>query len=226
MTANTTQTAAALNGHPSPDSRAPLVVTRGRRRPGLLLAGVALALVGALLGVWLVASAGDRTSVVVVARDVPQGATLTAEDLRVVDVSLDRAVGAFGADEVAGLVGQVAAGRLVAGSLLAPRQVGAAGPPGPGEVVVPLPLVPTRVPAGGLVGGERLLVVDTPSEQADPPSGEAATFEVTVVRVGAPDLNGVVVVDVLAASDDGPALAARAATGRFALVILPASEAP
>ena len=114
MTTNTAKPQAAVNGHPSPSSHAPLVVTRGRRRPGLLLAGVALALVGALLGVWLVASAGDRTSVVVVARDVPQGATLTAEDLQVVDVSLDRAVGAFGADEVEGLVGQVAAGRLVA----------------------------------------------------------------------------------------------------------------
>jgi len=42
-----------------------------------------------------------------------------------------------------------------------------------------------------------------------------------VARVGLPDLNGVSVIDVIAADDDGPALAARAATGRFALVVQP-----
>ena len=224
MTTRTTHTPAATNGQ-AQALRAPVVLTpRGRRRPGLIVAGIALAMVGALTAVWLVASAGQRSGVVVMARDVAYGATLTAQDLTVADVSLDPSVAAIPSDDVGSLVGQVAAVGLVAGSVLAPSQVTEAGPPGPGEVVVPLSLNHTRIPAGGLLPGDRLLIVDTPPEQADPPSTDAAAFEVVVARVGIPDLNGVVVVDVVATDDDGPALAARAATGRFALVVQPRGD--
>ncbi|KGM11877.1 SAF domain-containing protein [Cellulomonas carbonis] len=183
-------------------------------------------MVGALVAVWLVASAGQRTGVVVLARDVPYGATVTADDLRVAQVSLDPTVASIPADAVGTVMGQVAAVGLVAGSVLAPNHVTAAGPPREGEVVVPLPLPPARVPARGLVAGDHVLVVDTPPEQAEPPSVDPAMFEVTVAAVGAADLNGMVVVDVVAAADDGPALAARAATGRFALVVRPSEVAP
>lgn len=224
MTTHTTHNPAATNGQ-TQSLRAPVVLTpRGRRRPGLIVAGIALAMVGALTAVWLVAAAGQRSGVVVLARDVAYGATLTAQDLAVADVSLDPSVAAIPSSDVKSLVGQVAAVRLVAGSVLAPSQVTAAGPPGPGEVVVPLSLDHDRVPAGGLLPGDRLLVVDTPPEQADPPSTDPAVFETIVARVGVPDLNGVVVVDVVATDDDGPALAARAATGRFALVVQPRGD--
>lgn len=224
-TASTTQVTG--NGQTRPALRAPIVVPpKGRRRPSLIVAGVALATLGALVAVWLVASAGQRTGVVVLARDVPYGAVLTAEDVRVAQVSLEPEVGSVAADAMETVVGQVAAVDLVAGAVLAPGQVTTAGPPGAGEVVVPLPLPPARVPARGLVPGDRLLVVDTPPEQAEPPTGEPASFEVIVAAVGPADLNGVVVVDVVAATGDGPALAARAATGRFALVVQPAEVTP
>ncbi|WP_448060648.1 SAF domain-containing protein [Cellulomonas hominis] len=222
MATSTTPAQAATNGQTTRPLRAPLLVTpKGRRRPGLMVVGIALALVGALVSVWLVASAGQRTGVVVVARDVPYGATLSAQDLTITDVFLDPSIASIPSGDAASLVGQVAAVGLVAGSVLAPGQVMAAGPPAPDEVIVPLALTPSRIPAGGLVAGDRLLVVDTPPEQADPPSAEPATFEVTVARVGPPDLNGVVVVDVVATTGDGPDLAARAATGRFSLVVQP-----
>ncbi|MGW6130781.1 SAF domain-containing protein [Cellulomonas sp. NPDC055163] len=188
------------------------------------MAGIVLALVGALGAAWLVASASDRTAVVVLARDVPYGATLTEQDLTVADVALDPTIESIPADQLEGLVGEVAGATLVTGSVLAPAQVQPVGPPLPGEVLVPLPLEPARMPAGGLTAGDRVLVVDTPAAQAEPPNGTPVTLEASVARVGAPDLNGVVVVDLVAATEDGPALAARAATGRFALVILPAGE--
>lgn len=201
--------------------RAPTVIApRGRRRPGLVTAGIALALAGALVAVWLVAAAGDRTDVVVLARDVGYGVTLAAEDLAVAAVAAEPSVSVVSADDVASVVGMVAASDLRAGSLLSTAQLTASGPPGPGEVLVPLPVGAERLPAGGLVAGDRLLVVDTPSVDGDPPQTEPRTFDVSVVRVGAADLNGVSVLDVAAAEGDGPALAARAATGRFALVLL------
>lgn len=222
MTTTSRTATTAQSNHVNPALRAPIVVApRGRRRPGLITAGVALAMLGALLGVRLVATAGDRTGVVVLARDVPYGSVLTAEDLRVTQVSVDPTVATVPADHTSSVVGMTAAADLVAGSLLAPAQVAAAGPPGHGEVVVPLPLDAKKLPAGRLVAGERLLVVDTPPADADPPSGEVRTFAVSVARLGPPDLNGVSVIDVVAAEGDGPALAARAATGRFALVVLP-----
>ena len=141
-------------------------------------------------------------------------------------VAVDPGVSTVSAADATSLVGQVAAADLVAGSLLAPGQVTAAAPPGPDEVLVPLPVSAERLPASGLSAGDRLLVVDTPAVAADPPSTAPESIEATVARLGAPDLNGVSVIDVVVAEADGPALAARAATGRFALVLQSRGEAP
>lgn len=220
-------TRAASNGQATHALRGATVVTpKGRRRPGVITAGVALAMLGALVAVWLVTSAGDRTDVVMLARDVPFGTTLTADDLTLTAVAVDPGVSTVPAADATSLVGQVAAANLVAGSLLAPGQVTAAAPPGPDEVLVPLPVSAERLPASGLSAGDRLLVVDTPAVAADPPSTAPESFAATVVRLGAPDLNGVSVIDVVVAEADGPALAARAATGRFALVLQSRGEAP
>ena len=108
----------------------------------------------------------------------------------------------------------------LAGSLLAPGQITADTPPGEGEVLVPMPVSAERLPAGGVHAGDRLLVVDAPSAGSDPLPTAPETFEVTVVRIGEPDMNGLSVLDVAADEDDGPGLATRAASGRFALVLL------
>jgi hypothetical protein len=213
-TATTTQ-----NGQVHRNTAPALVAPRGRRRPWVIVGGIVLAGIGALIVVTLVASAGDRTSVLRVARDVPYGATITAADVTRTEVAVDAAVGTVAADDLAGVVGRSAASNLVAGSLLAPGQLSPAGPLTTGDVLVPLALASGRIPAGGLETGDRLLIVDTPPADADPPATAPRTFEVTVARVGAPDLNGVSVVDVVAPEADGPAVAARAATGRFALVV-------
>ena len=226
-TTSDTSSRAASNGTTSGTPRAGTVITpKGRRRPGLIVAGVALSMLGALVAVWLVTSAGDRADVVMVARDVPYGATVSAADLAVTAVAVDPSVGTVPAGDAAALVGQVATADLTAGSLLAPGQVSAAGPPGDGEVLVPLPVGLERLPASGVGAGDRVLVVDTPTAAADPPTQDPSWFEVTVVRLGTPDLNGLAVLDVVVDEADGPALAARAATGRFALVVQPRGERP
>lgn len=223
-TSTDTRRDAAATAATGPQRLAPMVPPRARRRPGLITAGVTLSALGALVAVWLVSSAGDRTDVVMLARDVAYGTTLTADDLTTTAVAVDASVATVGAEGASSLVGQVATADLAAGTLLAPSDVAPAGPPGPGEALVPLPATAERLPATGLRPGDRLLVVDTPTQAADPPTGQPETFEVVVARVGAPDLSGVSVIDVVAAADDGPALAARAATGRFALVLLSHEE--
>jgi hypothetical protein len=199
-----------------------VVPVRGRRRPGLLVAGVAMVMLGALAAIWLVSASGQRTQVLMLARDVPYGNVLTADDLTTTAVSVDPSVAVVPADEADELVGQVAAANLTAGSLLSRSDVTTSGVLDDDEVLVPLPVPSERMPAGGLVAGDRLLVVDAPPVVADPSTTAGESFAARVVRVGAPDVNGTVVVDVATDSGDGPALATRAATGRFAIVVLPA----
>ena len=149
---------AAPNGQATHVQRGATVVSpKGRRRPGLITAGVALAALGALVAVWLVTSAGDRTDVVMLARDVPYGTALTSEDLTLTAVAVDPRVTTVSAADASAIVGQVAAADLVAGSLLAPGQVTSTAPPGPDEVLVPLPVSAERLPASGLTAGDRLL---------------------------------------------------------------------
>lgn len=197
-------------------------VPRARRRRGVVAGGLMLAALGGLVVAWMVAAAGGRADVVMLVSDVPYGQVLTTEDFTVTAVAADTQVATVPADDLATVVGQVAASDLVAGALLSPGQVSADVPPGPGEVLVPMPVPADRLPAGALHAGDRVLIVDAPSVGADPPQVAPATFEVTVVRVGEPDMNRVVVVDVAAEEADGPGLATRAASGRFALAVLDA----
>ncbi|QTE30039.1 SAF domain-containing protein [Pengzhenrongella sicca] len=181
----------------------------------------ALAIVGALGASWLVGSAGDRVAVVALARDVAYGSAIESTDLTVTDVAVDGSVATVPASDVDAVVGKFAAGDLVAGALLARKQVTSEIPPAAGQVLVPLPVSANRLPAGGLRPRDRVLIVDTPTADADPPTTAPSSVEAEVMRIGSADLNGVSVVDVVAPTRDGPTLAARAATGRFALVVLP-----
>ena len=184
--------------------------------------GIMLTALGGLLVAWMISAAGNRSDVVVMARDVPYGQTITATDLTLTAVAVDNLVDTVPADDLATVVGKVAAVDLVSGGLLTSSQVTTDTPPGAGEVLVPLPVAAERLPAAGLHAGDRLLVVDAPSVGSDPLPTAPQTFKVTVVRVGEPDLNGVRVLDVAADEADGPSLAARAASERFALVLLDA----
>lgn len=199
-----------------------LVGPRARRRPGLLVAGAAMVALGALAVIWLVSASGHRVDVVLVARDVPYGQAITAGDLTTTPVSVDASVAVIPANQASKFIGSVTTSNLAAGSLLTRSEVSSSGVLQPGEVLVPLPLPGDRVPAAGLEAGQRLEVVDAPPSGADPPVAAPRTITGTVLRVGKPDVNGTVVVDLVAATTDGPGLATRAATGRFAIVVLPA----
>ena len=63
----------------SPAGTAPAIApTRTRRRPGVLAAGVALVVVGALGAAYLTQVVGDTVEVIAVARDVQPGMALCA----------------------------------------------------------------------------------------------------------------------------------------------------
>jgi hypothetical protein len=183
--------------------------------------GGILAVLGALGALWLVSSAGDRVSVVALARDVPYGAVITEADLQVVNVSVDPALDVVPADRLSDAIGAVATVGLTSGALLTNGALGAERPPTAGEVMVGVAVPSGRMPTERLSAGDTVLVVETPANDGESPTDLPRTVRATVVRAGEPDINGLTVVDVTVDDGDGPALAALSATGRIALVLEP-----
>ncbi|MFE9933681.1 SAF domain-containing protein [Streptomyces sp. NPDC005533] len=208
---------------------APRVVRQRRRRPGLIALSVALIAAGGLSGALLFTASGQRTAVLVVARDVPVGAAVTDADLAPASLALDPAVKAVPVTRKKSIVGQRAAVALKTGALLSPGQVTSASLVKAGEQLVGVALKPSQLPASRLAPGQEVLIVSTPESVqavggAKPaePAGAPKTVAATVVAVGAAaPATGAVVVDVAVPATDGPALAARVATGAIALILAP-----
>ena len=207
-----------------------LAPTRQRRRTGLIAAAVLLALLGAMAATTIGARLSDRRDVLVLLRDVPFGAVITADDVALTPVAVEPGIDVIAAEALDEVVGSVAAGDLLAGGLLSGGMLRKAAPPEPGQVLVPIAVPADRLPAGGLVAGAHLEVVDTPTSRvvADGtvPQTTPRAFTVEVVRLGTPDVNGVSVLDVVVAEGDGRGLAALVATEEFALVLLAEGAAP
>ncbi|MER7467900.1 SAF domain-containing protein [Streptomyces sp. NPDC097981] len=205
------------------------MVRQRRRRPGLIALSIALIAAGGLSGALLFTASGQRSSVLVVSRDVPVGNAITDADLAPASLALDPAVRAVPVSKKAGMVGQRAAVALKSGSLLSPGQVTSASLVKAGEQLVGVALKPSQLPASRLSPGQKVLIVSTPDPAqagatagAGKPGDTAApqTLAATVVAVGvAAPATGVVVVDVAVPSASGPTLAARVATGAVALIV-------
>ncbi|MEU9304920.1 SAF domain-containing protein [Streptomyces sp. NPDC048269] len=235
MSTTTTPTTPGRAAVPAPrgpgaePAAAPRVVRQRRRRPGLIALSVALIAAGGLSGALLFTASGQRSAVLVVARDVPVGASVTDADLAPASLALDPAVNAVPLAKKADVVGQRAAVALKAGSLLSPGQVTSVSLVKAGEQLVGVALKPSQLPASRLTPGQKVLIVSTPDPAQAGTAGKGAeptaapkTLSATVVAVGTPaPATGVVVVDVAVPSSDGPALAARVATGAIALILAP-----
>ncbi|MFF4189069.1 SAF domain-containing protein [Streptomyces sp. NPDC001691] len=177
---------------------------------------------------------GQRSPVLVMARDVPAGTVIQDADLAEASVALDPALKAIGTAQRAQVVGKRAAVELLPGVLLAPGQVTSRTLVHQDEQLVGLNLKPGQLPDSPLKPEDRVEVVFTGDNGAttagrnskpDQPSGPA-TVAARVVRVGSKqDSTGQQVIDVAVTSADGPRLAAQAAAGTVALAVKAASGA-
>jgi hypothetical protein len=202
-----------------------------RRRPGMI--ALAVALVGAgILGSTAVYSATNRTVPVLVAEaNVPAGALIKASDLGTATISAGSGVQLIPASQLRQVAGQVAATALHPGMLLSVAELATYRPPRYGQVLVPLPVRPSALPASGLQAGDHVLVVATPGAQGQPGSAIAApALRVPVAGVveavtTAVSTDGFGIVDVLVPAGSGASLAAQASTGQFALIVTKRSPA-
>ncbi|MFF3517386.1 SAF domain-containing protein [Streptomyces sp. NPDC002573] len=163
-----------------------------RRRLGWVWAGLGAVVVSAV-GFTLVAQAvGERDRVLVLVRDVPAGQVLKPGDLRAVEVAAD--TGVVPVADRDSVLGRQARVPLVAGSLLAPGQVGASAafpPQGLSQVAL-------AVESGGappdLARGERVAVLPGPAGGAavgnEAEEKPASAVVGTVAGVRAPEAAG------------------------------------
>ncbi len=185
---------------------------------------VLVTLIGALGGAVVVARAGDRVDVLAVARDVPVGQKVTAQDMKVVSFADDPGLSPIPAGQRSSVVGQRAAVALHPGELLTRSQLSARGGLGDTEQVVGVELKRGFVPRDELRPGDKVAAVVLPAQGADTGStGSEApeTVEATVKSVGTPDSTGALVVNLVVAPADGPLLATKAAAKQIALVRQP-----
>jgi hypothetical protein len=187
-----------------------------------VVCAVALVLFGGLLLLYALPVYTGHRSVVVLARDVTAGATLTAADVTTAEVSVGEQVAVVRPQD--GVLGKTALTDLPAGSLLSPRSVGESATLTAGQVMVPVRAKLGQRPQQGLRFGQQVLAVPAPEDPTSP-SGQALAqgqpIRATVVSVGEPDpATGHVVVDLRVPDSDGLGLARAAATGSVTLVVL------
>ncbi|MGQ7296954.1 SAF domain-containing protein [Quadrisphaera sp. KR29] len=174
---------------------------------------------GGLGSAWLVTSASDTDPVLALAHDVQQGEVLTRGDLVVVRLTPSPELSMVAAGDIDAVVGQRAAASMSAGSLLTRAATTQALVPGEGQSVVGVSLTPAQMPAEPLTAGDPVRIVSTPLVQADPPSDTPDVVTAEVVSVSEPDAAGARTVDVVVPGLQAAELAAKAATGRVALVL-------
>ncbi|MFE4758396.1 SAF domain-containing protein [Streptomyces mirabilis] len=189
---------------------------------------VLVTLLGALGGAVVVARAGDRVDVLAVARDVPVGAKITAQDVTTVSFAEDPGLLPIRASQRASVIGQRAATDLRRGGLLTRAQLNVTGSLGDTQQVVGVEVKRGFAPRDELRPGDKVAAVVLPAQGADTGTtaagGQDRTPEpipATVKSVGSPDATGALVINLVVAPADGPLLAAKAAAKQIALVRQP-----
>ncbi|MEW6154220.1 MAG: SAF domain-containing protein [Actinomycetota bacterium] len=198
-----------------------------RRRPVRAIALVMVAALGAAGSAALVADAGQREPVLVLAHTVPAGAVITSSDLAVAEVATGSGLEVVPAAMRPEVVGRTASVTLVAGSVLVSGHLAERLAPGPGESVLAVVLKGPRVPPASLRAGDQVQIVYTAGNveaaRGDGPAqlatvlGQARVLSVEHTADSASSVH----VSLSVGSALAPAVAGAAAAERVSMVVLP-----
>ena len=190
---------------------------RRRRQPLFYVLCVGLMCLGAVVSAFAFTRASHSEQVVAVATTIHTGQTITARDLKLVDVNSDTELQTVPAAEESAVVGQVAHLDMAAGSVVTPSSFGKSSIPVKGQSVVGLSLTPAQMPAGSISIGDQVSLVAVGDDNSATFAQNTATIDGTVVGVSAPNAsgsgggdpqNGNSVVDVSVPATTAPGLAA------------------
>ncbi|AVT40199.1 SAF domain-containing protein [Plantactinospora sp. BB1] len=196
----------------------PRIVRQRRMRPGLLGLAVLLIALGGLGSAFAITSVRATGSYLAVARAVPVGTALSADDLVTVQVAGGQGLEPVAADRIAEVVGKRATVTLTPGTLLTMAQLTDKPLLGPGQQQVSVGLRPSEVPAKRLRPGDKVLLFSTAGDDARAAAAPATRFQATVIDMATPASNSVVLYLALAAKDV-PAVVALATSDRIAVVL-------
>ncbi len=157
-----------------------------KNRPALAAAGVLIVVVCAAAGAEIAAKADHGAPYLAIAQTVPNGTTVIAGDLAVVELDPAAGLAAVPASDEQAVIGMRASETLQAGSLLDAASLTSSSPVGKGDAVVGATLEPNQFPAD-MQPGDKVLVVltsssgsptvspATPASSATPTKGNGST---------------------------------------------------
>lgn len=192
---------------------------KSRRRLWGAALGIALVLAGCL-GTWYITSQTSQTvTVLSTSADVQRGEEITQADLTTISIAGGQTTDTVPANKAATIVGQVAAVDLPAGSVITSANVVDTLPVPEGKTIVGVSVTTAQLPAYGLTSGDQVRIVDTPVAQGEPPADDPQTFKATVFTSKFDETTNAWVVDLVVPASEAPAIAARAATQRVAIIL-------
>lgn len=207
-----------------------LPTRRRDKRPALAALALLLVLVGALGSALIAYRSGQRTDVLVAARDIPVGHRLTADDLTVARVAAgDASVAEAGSKQA--YVGTYATTTVPKGTLINGQMFRASGVvPDNAQlvgVVVPQTQLPPNVEAGSVVAVYFVQgkAQGSTSGQSEPSGTEVLGAARVVGSVSAGGDNGTVLT-LLVPSDKASQLVGYAANNQLAVTVLPNGTKP
>lgn len=203
--------------------------SRQRRRPLVLVACVAMVVLGALLAVIAFNASTSTSDVLAVREPLAKGEVIEEGDLRSVPLSVDANVSTVPAEEAGRrVVGHRAAVDMPKGSLVTKESITEGLVPRAGDSVVGVTLPISQLPGQPLEVGDQVRIVDAPGVNAGAAgqgsegksnSAEGEPAEVQVEVAGVRPAGDRTTVSVIVKSEQAGPLAARAATGRVVIVL-------
>lgn len=181
--------------------------------------GVALVVIGGLT-TYLVANGQSNTVTVLETKSsVARGDTITAEDLKPIQITTGQGTAAFTPDQAAQAVGKVALVNLPSGTFVTAKNVGNSLPVANGSSVVGVALTAQQMPSYQVTPGDKVRIVVTPVAQGEPPENTPQSYKATVFATKWNSKTNQWIVDLVVPNAQATIIAATSATGRVALVV-------
>lgn len=196
------------------------------RRPALIGLAILLIVGGAAVAGLIAVRIDNRVPVIVAARPIAVGATITADDLATSRVASE-GLTLIGSSQVSEVVGKFAAQNIPQGRLLDSAMLSTSGFLREGSAAVGVKLESGRVPASGVIAGDTVQVVAVGGEKA----GEALVERAVVASVNSPSSSsggivggssssGGTTATLIVDADDAAAVATASGGDGIALVLL------
>lgn len=149
----------------------PRAIVRTRRIDLRVVLGLLLFVVGVVATAGVMRQAQERTPVLVAARSLVPGETLSSGDLRVAEIGLAPGVATLPAAATESLVGRMVTARVEEGQVLSPAAVADELPATEGKVALSVEVPPSHAASAAITSGDRVMLFAT----RDPGRATAST---------------------------------------------------